>query len=83
MALPTHDELLPLVERFLQRHDMAPTRFGRDATGEADLVGTLRAGRSPSLRLVEKIVAFMDTADAERVDHPSVLDGAEARDHVL
>lgn len=65
MELPTRDELLGLIRAFLERHDMAPTRFGRDATGEPQLIKSIEAGRSPSLDVLHKLRGFMAAKDAE------------------
>lgn len=51
--------LLKEIDAFLRKWNMTDSRFGREATGEADLVRTLRAGRSPTLRTVAKIREFM------------------------
>ena len=60
MQMPTDDDLLKRVEDFLVTSDMAPTRFGREAMGEASLVARMRDGRSLSLRNANKLIAFMD-----------------------
>ncbi len=51
--------LLKEIDAFLCKWNMTDSRFGREATGEADLIRTLRAGRSPTLRTVAKIRKFM------------------------
>lgn len=55
----TDAELIARIERFCRDHKMAETRFGREALGEASFLSSLRAGRSPSLKLANKVVAFM------------------------
>ncbi|HVJ03004.1 MAG TPA: hypothetical protein VM662_12535 [Sphingomonas sp.] len=47
------------IEKFLRRTDMAPTRFGRLAIGDARLVRDLRNGREPRPRMVARIEAFL------------------------
>jgi hypothetical protein len=42
---------------------MAETRFGREATGEPQLIDSIRKGRSPSLKTLQHIAAFMDDRD--------------------
>lgn len=64
MDLPTHDDLLARIDAFLDRHGMAESRFGRDATGEGDLVSSIRKGRSPTLKMLHRITAFMAECDA-------------------
>lgn len=66
LKLPTTQELVAAIDAFLVRHDMRPTRFGRDATGEPQLLDSLRNGRSPSLDTAGKIADFMANRDAER-----------------
>lgn len=61
MQMPTDEDLLAKVEQFLTTNDVAPTRFGREAMGEASLVSRMRAGRSMSLRNANKLIAFMDS----------------------
>lgn len=58
--MPTDDDLLAKVEQFLADNDVAPTRFGREAMGEASLVSRMRSGRSMSLRNANKLIAFMN-----------------------
>jgi hypothetical protein len=64
MEIPTEAELLERIRAFLERHKMAPTRFGREATGEPQLITSIEAGRSPSLKVVQRIAAFMAERDA-------------------
>lgn len=47
------------VEAFLTRTGMAPSQFGRAAVNDTHFVFHLRAGRSPSLRMVDRVRAFM------------------------
>jgi hypothetical protein len=65
MQIITETELLERIQSFRARHnDMALTTFGRNATGNANLIKELEEGRSPSLRTVQRIVAYMEAADA-------------------
>lgn len=67
MEVPKHEEIVEAIDAFLARHQMAHTRFGAEATRDANLVNDLRAGRrSPRLSLLHKIKDFMDARDAER-----------------
>jgi len=70
MQMPSDDDLLRRVEEFLVASEMAPTRFGREAMGEASLVARMREGRSLSLRNANKLIAFMDghSAAVENAD---------------
>lgn len=72
MHIPTMPEILASIEAFLERHDMPPSTFGREATGEPQLIKSMRDGRSPSLKVLEKIATFM--ADYEL---RLVADGAD------
>ena len=47
------------IEAFLQRARMSPSGFGRAALGDPNFVRDVRAGRAPSLRLVDRARAFM------------------------
>ncbi|MGI4880673.1 MAG: hypothetical protein ACRYG4_24680 [Janthinobacterium lividum] len=63
MHIISDQELLEAIEAFLEKTGMAPTRFGRETMGDGSLLTHLKAGRSPSLRNAEKIVAFMKTLE--------------------
>jgi hypothetical protein len=64
MDIPTLDQILSHIDAFLERHDMKPSRFGRDAIGEASLISTMREGRQPSLDTLRRLKEFMDEKDA-------------------
>lgn len=85
MEIVTTEQLVASIEAFLVDHDMRPTRFGREATGEPQLLSSLRSGRSPSLDTANRIIAFMRTFPpishdavahcsvcSARAEHPSV-----------
>lgn len=59
MQIPTMPQILESIEAFLKRHDMPPSTFGREATGEPQLIKSMREGRSPSHRVLERISSFM------------------------
>src|SRR5207237_3212706 len=65
MQIITETELLDRITAFRERHGMAPTTFGRNATGNANLVRELEEGKSPSLRTAQRIAAYMADVDAE------------------
>ncbi|KQN12023.1 hypothetical protein [Sphingomonas sp. Leaf28] len=71
ITLPTTKELVASIDAFLDRHSMRPTRFGRDATGEPQLIDSLRNGRSPSLDTAGRITRFMAKRDAEAAATPA------------
>jgi hypothetical protein len=79
MQIITETELLGRIREFLARHEMAPTTFGRKATGNANLIKELEEGKSPSLRTVQKVANFMAEADEharlrEKLDAPRAPD---------
>lgn len=60
MQIVTDAQLLEQIEAFLVKAQMAPSKFGRDAIGDAALVFQLRENkRSLSLRTAEKVMQFM------------------------
>lgn len=63
MDLPSHADVVAKIDAFLIRHDMAPSRFGRDALGEAQFVSEVRAGRQPNLPTLRKVSDFMRDLD--------------------
>lgn len=66
MDIPTPDELVAKIEAFIARHEMAETRFGRDAVRDPNLLSDLRAGqRLPGLLKLTRIADFMRQKDAD------------------
>lgn len=62
MQIITDAQLLEKVEAFLAKHEIPPTRFGRDVMNDGALVFQMRAGtRSLSLKNAEKVVEYMRT----------------------
>ena len=55
---------LVLIDRYLRRTQMPPTRFGRLAVNDPRLVGDLKRGRIPGPRLVARIQAFIAAGGA-------------------
>lgn len=51
--------LIHSIEAFLKKHDMAATKFGRDAAGDPRFVLDLRMGRSPRPRTEARIRGWM------------------------
>jgi hypothetical protein len=64
MEIPTDEELIARIDAFLARHGMAESRLGRDATGEPNLIASIRGGRSPTLKILRKLADFMVAHDA-------------------
>ena len=53
--------LLRKIEKFLSRHEMPWTKFGRLAAHDPRFVADLRNGRTPRLSTHKRIEAFMAT----------------------
>ncbi len=51
--------LLTRIRAFLQQHDMTPSVFGKAALNDPGFVFDLERGRSPSLKTVDRVEAFM------------------------
>jgi len=61
----TAQEFRNEIETFLAKTGMSATAFGRAAVNDPNFVGDLANGRTPSLRLVERISKFMDASTQE------------------
>lgn len=59
------NELLHEVEAFLKDTGMSAGRFGELTVGDRAFVGTLRRGRDPMLRTVDRITKFIDAERAK------------------
>lgn len=59
MNIPTLEEVLAVVEGFLDRSGMKHTRFGFEVSGDPNLVADLRKGRMPRLDKLQKIQTFI------------------------
>lgn len=78
MEIPTPEQIVASIEAFCARHGMAETRFGRDATGEPQLLASIRAGRSPSLKVLHRCAKFM--RDHEKQAAKAALDSEMANE---
>jgi hypothetical protein len=58
------DDFRAEIESFLERHDMKPAVFGQQALHDPKFVFDLRQGRSPSVKTIEKVRAWMAAQDA-------------------
>jgi len=56
--------ILRKVERFLRRHDMPQTKFGRLAINDPRLVGDLRRGRELREETRKRVEAFLSKPQA-------------------
>lgn len=60
MAMPTSGPLTAHdISRVLSKHDMAPSRFGRDAVGDPCFVSSVRNGREPRPGTWARVHAFI------------------------
>lgn len=66
MDIPTHATLLETIECFCARHDIAETRFGREAINNPAFISNLRRHPpvSPTLDTLNRVRAYMDGRDA-------------------
>lgn len=79
MNVPTHAEVIASIDAFQKRHpQIKDARFGREATGEPGLVARLRKGSTPTLRMLERIKAYMIEKDADRHGDLNIADAAAA-----
>lgn len=51
------------IRKFIRKHDMKPTTFGRLAVNDPKFVGDVQQGREISPRLEIKLRTFMDGYD--------------------
>ena len=62
--MATHESevivLLPRIERHLRVRRMSPTRFGRNAVGDPNLVEQLRQGRELRTATAQRIVDYLN-----------------------
>lgn len=80
MLIPSMPEILDRIEAFLERHGMPPSTFGREATGEPQLIKSMKDGRSPSHRVLERVADFMADYDLQ---HPAPEPGASTDNGAL
>jgi hypothetical protein len=57
--------LLQRIERHLRRRRMSPTRFGREAVGDPNLISQLKDGREPRSATVQRIVDYLNDNESE------------------
>jgi len=53
--------LLTVIEAHLRRTATPPTRFGREAVRDPQLVYDMRRGRSVGLRVAKRIIAHLES----------------------
>jgi hypothetical protein len=62
MSQPVAPVMLPLLDRvalYLDKHDIAPTRFGKLAVGSPSLVNRMRAGKLLRRDTIERVEAML------------------------
>lgn len=57
--------LLQRIERHMRTKRMSPTRFGREAVGDPNLLGQLRDGRELRAATVQRIVDYLNDCECE------------------
>lgn len=58
--------LLQRIERHMRRRRMSPTRFGREAIGDPNLLTQLRDGRELRAATAQRIVDYLDDQECEQ-----------------
>lgn len=61
MSTDDHSDILTGIERFIARHQLPPTTFGRKAIGDPNLIPNLRDGRELRRATEKRVRAFMET----------------------
>lgn len=73
------DELRDAVDRFLDRHGVAPSRLGKAAVNDANLVFEVRGGRAITLPKADRVRAYIrgfdDGAAHARASVPPAVAG--------
>lgn len=59
-----------MVEDFLHRSRMPPTRFGKEAINDLSFVAELRRGRVVKLDTLERVRRYIEAWDRERAKVP-------------
>ncbi len=77
MDVPSQTQVVALIDAFLIRHDMAPSRLGRDALKESQFVTDVRAGPQPRLSKLATLLAFMRERD-EELERSAMGDGSSS-----
>ena len=61
--MPSHEDFLGAIDQHLAASGMGAAKFGRLVVKDPNFVADLRAGRSPSLAMVERVMTYI-------ADHP-------------
>jgi hypothetical protein len=57
--------LMQCIERHMRSHKMSPTRFGREAVGDPNLISQLRDGRELRSATLQRIVDYLNDNQCE------------------
>lgn len=57
--------LLQRIERHLRARRMSPTRFGREAVGDPNLIAQLKDGRELRAATAQRIIAYLIDNESE------------------
>ena len=69
-----HEGFCAQIEDYLASVRMDPTTFGRKAMNDPNFVFTLRKGRSPSARTMDRVRGFIDANPPPAGDQPPAQD---------
>jgi hypothetical protein len=56
--------ILDRIDQYLRLTKTTPSRLGRDAVGDPNFVMSLRNGRRPRRATLDRVIAFIDRAEA-------------------
>lgn len=59
----TVESFVAEIDAFLERSGMSASAFGKASIGDPNLVSDLRAGRSPSLRLIGRVKDYIEAQE--------------------
>jgi hypothetical protein len=57
--------LLQRIEKHMRAKRMSPTRFGREAVGDPNLIGQIKDGRELRAATVQRIVDYLNDSECE------------------
>jgi hypothetical protein len=57
--------LLQRIEKHLRRRHMSPTRFGREAVGDPNLVLQMKDGRELRSATLQRVIDYLDDNESE------------------
>jgi hypothetical protein len=57
--------ILDRIDGYLRSSKSSPSRLGRDAVGDPNFVTSLRDGRRPRKATLDRVIAFIEEAEAD------------------